>query len=150
MKTIQKFAIAIAMLFLGLSSAHAQSDYLLNYGPGSISWCMQMQQQTDALRMMNAMMAQQAVNYYWQQAAAATQWMQTTPCVPMPGVVNYDGTYSTPDTVNDYHNETVPCEHCNGGYNYRTLYTVSGNRTVKTICSWCHGNGYVTKRVRNH
>lgn len=75
MKTISKFFIALLMFFTGLSSASAQSDYLLDYGPGSISWCWQMQQQENAIRMQNAMMQQQVLNYYQQQAAAVTQWM---------------------------------------------------------------------------
>lgn len=136
MKAISKIFIVLSMLFTGLSSASAQSDYLLDYGPGSISWCWQMQQQV--------------LNYYQQQAAAATQWMQTTPCTPMPGVMTYDGVYVTPETVSDYHKENVTCEHCDGGYNYRSLYMGNGKtRQVKRRCSWCHGKGYVTKTVRN-
>ena len=117
MKTISKFFIALSMVLTGISSVSAQSDYLLNYGPGSPSWCWQMQQGINAMSMQNAMMQQQILNYYRQQAAAATQWMQTNPCTPMPGVVTYDGVYVTPETVNSYHKENVTCEHCNGGYN---------------------------------
>lgn len=150
MKNISKFFIALSMVLTGISSVSAQSDYLLNYGPGSPSWCWQMQQGINAMSMQNAMMQQQILNYYRQQAAAATQWMQTNPCTPMPGVVTYDGVYVTPETVNSYHKENVTCEHCDGGYNYRSVYMGNGKtRRVKSRCSWCHGKGYVTKTVKN-
>ena len=150
MKTIAKLFITCSMVLIGFSSAKAQSDYLLNYGPGSPSWCWQMQQRINAMSMQNAMMQQQILNYYRQQAAAATEWMQTTPCTPMPGVVTYDGVYVTPETVNNYHKENVTCEHCDGGYNYRNVYMGGGEtQQVKSRCSWCHGKGYVTKTVRN-
>ncbi len=138
------------MAVAGISSASAQSDYLLDYGPGSPSWCRQMQQRENAMRMQTEMMRQQVLNYYQQQAAAATQWMQTNPFQPMPGVMTYDGVYVTPETVNNYHKEQVECEHCDGGYNYRTVYMGSGeSRQVKSRCNWCHGNGYVTRTVKN-
>ena len=136
------------MIIAGLTSANAQ--YYLDYGPGSIAWDMQMQQRENAMRMKNAMMQAQILNYYQQQAAAATQWMQTNPFQPMPGVVTYDGVYVTPETVNDYHKEEVSCDHCDGGYNYRTVYMGGGEyRQVKSRCRWCHGTGHVTKTVRN-
>ncbi len=138
------------MAVAGISSASAQSDYLLDYGPGSPSWCWQMQQQINAMDMQTAMMQQQVLNYYQQQAAAATQWMQTNPFQPMPGVMTYDGVYVTPETVNDYHKEEVSCDHCDGGYNYRTVYMGGGeSRQIKSRCSWCHGTGHVTKTVKN-
>ena len=150
MKTIAKLFIICYMVLIGFSSAKAQNDYLLNYGPGSPSWCWQMQQGINAMSMQNAMMQQQILNYYRQQAAAATQWMQTTPCTPMPGVITDDGVYVTPETVNNYHKENVTCEYCDGGYNYRNVYMGGGEtRQVKSRCSWCHGKGYVTKTVRN-
>lgn len=149
MNTISKFFIAISMVFAGISSASAQSDYMLDYGPGSISWSWQMQQRDNAIRMQNAMMQQQVLNYYRQQAAAASQWMQTNPYQPMPGVTTYDGVYVTPGTVNDYHKENVTCEHCDGGYNYRSVYSSGQTRQFKSRCSWCHGKGYVTKTVKN-
>ncbi len=150
MKAISKLFITLSISVAALASASAQSDYLLNYGPGSPSWCWQMQQDINAISMQNAIMQQQIVNYYQQQAAAATQWMQTNPFQPMPGVVTYDGVYITPETVNDYHKERVECEHCDGGYNYRTVYMGGGEtRQVKSRCSWCHGNGYVTRTVKN-
>lgn len=64
MKAISKIFIVLSMLFTGLLSTSAQSDYLLDYGPGSISWCWQMQQQENAMRMQTAMMQQQVLNYY--------------------------------------------------------------------------------------
>ena len=150
MKNISKFFIALSMVLTGISSVSAQSDYLPNYGPGSPSWCWQMQQGINAMSMQNAMMQQQILNYYRQQAAAATQWMQTNPCTPMPGVVTYDGVYVIPETVNSHHKENVTCEYCDGGYNYRSVYMGNGEtRRVKSRCSWCHGKGYVTKTVKN-
>lgn len=150
MKTISKFFLALSMTFAGISSANAQCDYLLDYGPGSIAWSWQMQQQINAMSAQTAAMRQQVLNYYQQQAAAATQWMQTNPFQPMPGVMTYDGVYVTPETVNEYHKEQVECEHCDGGYNYRTIYMGGGEtRQTKSRCSWCHGNGYVTQTVKN-
>ena len=138
------------MVFVGSVSASAQGDYLLNYGPGSPSWCWQKQQEINAMAMQNLMMQQQIVNYYQQQAAAANQWMSSTPYTSMPGVMTYDGVYVTPKTVNNYHKEKVTCEHCNGGYKYRSVYMGNGKtRQVKSRCNWCHGKGYVTKTVRN-
>lgn len=151
MKTTTKLVIALSMFFTGFSSASAQNDYLLDYGPGSASWCWQMQLRENAISAQNAMMRQQVLNFYQQQAATATQWMQTNPCTPMPGTITYDGVYVTPETVNDYHKENVNCEHCNGGYNYRSVYMGSGQtQQVKSRCNWCHGKGYVTKTVKNN
>lgn len=150
MKNMKKFFLTLSLVIAGLTSANAQCDYLLNYGPGGLAWTWQMQQQLNAGNAYLAAMQQQTVNYYQQQAAAATQWLQTNPCQPMPGVMTYDGVYVTPETVNNYHKEQVECEHCDGGYNYRTIY-LGGDRTrqSKTKCNWCHGNGYVTKTVKN-
>lgn len=150
MKATAKLVIALSMFITSLSSASAQSDYLLDYGPGSASWCWQMQQRENAISAQNAMMRQQVLNYYRQQAAAATQWMQTNPCTPMPGALTYDGVYVTPKTVNNYHKENVTCEHCDGGYNYRSVYMGNGqSRQVKSRCNWCRGKGYVTKTVKD-
>lgn len=102
------------------------------------------------MNMQNTMLQIQIMNYRQQQVAAATQWMQTNPFTPMPGVLTHDGVYVTPETVNNYHKENVTCEHCNGGYNYRNVYVGGGEtRRVKSRCSWCHGKGYITKTVRN-
>ena len=140
--------MVVAILSLiGASSAKAQA--YLDYGPGSISWCMQMDQQINAMRAQNAAMQAQIVSYYQQQAAAATYHLMTNPFQPMPGVVTYDGVYITPETVNDYHKEDVDCEHCDGGYNYRTCYMGGESRQVRSRCSYCHGKGYVTRTVRN-
>lgn len=148
MKSLKKIFLTLSLVIASLTSANAQ--YYLDYGPGSIAWDMQMQQRENAIRMQNAMMQAQILNYYQQQAAAANQWMQTTPFQPMPGVMTYDGVYVTPETVNDYHKEQVKCEHCDGGYNYRTIYMGGGEtRQTKSRCNWCHGNGYVTRTVKN-
>lgn len=149
MKKIQIIIVAAVFSMIGMVSAKAQSSYLLDYGPGSIPWCIQMDQQINALSMQNAMMRAQTLAYYQQQAAAATQHLMNNPFQPMSGVITYDGVYITPDTVNDYHKEQVECEHCDGGYNYRS-YVIGGEcRTVKSRCSYCHGNGYVTRTVRH-
>lgn len=49
MKTSKKFFLALTMTIAGLTSANAQCDYLLDYGPGSIAWSWQMQQQINAM-----------------------------------------------------------------------------------------------------
>ena len=148
MKKIQFIIIAVVMTLLGLTSAKAQS-YFLDYGPGSIPWCMQMDQQINAMRAQNAAMQAQILSFYQQQAAAATQHMMNNPFQPMSGVVTYDGVYITPDTVNDYHKEQVDCEHCDGGYDTRT-YLIGGEcREIRHRCSYCHGKGYVIRTVRN-
>lgn len=148
MKKIQFIIIAVVMTLLGLTSAKAQS-YILDYGPGSIPWCMQMDQQINAMRAQNAAMQAQILSFYQQQAAAATQHMMNNPFQPMSGIVTYDGVYITPDTVNDYHKEQVDCEHCDGGYDTRT-YLIGGEcREIRHRCSYCHGKGYVTRTVRN-
>lgn len=148
MKKIQFIIIAVVMTLLGLTSAKAQS-YILDYGPGSIPWCMQMDQQINAMRAQNAAMQAQILSFYQQQAAAATQHMMNNPFQPMSGIVTYDGVYITPDTVNDYHKEQVDCEHCDGGYDTRT-YLIGGEcREIRHRCSYCHGKGYVIRTVRN-
>lgn len=148
MKKISKIMLCLGLSIMGFDTVKAQSDYLLNYGPGSPAWCWQMQQQQNAMSMQNAMMRAQIMNYCNQQATAATQHLMNNPFQPMPGVVTYDGAYVTPQNVNNYHKEQVDCEHCNGGYNYSTVY-LGGNHTkqVKRICVFCHGNGTVTKTV---
>ena len=149
MKKISSIAIVIISAIFGATKMNAQ-DYLLNYGPGSAYWCAQQQQINNAMAMQNAMMGAQLLAYYRQQAAAASYHLMTNPFQPMPGIVTNDGAYITPDTVNEYHKEEVPCEHCNGGHNYRTVwYGGDKIRQVKSTCSFCHGKGYVTKTVRN-
>lgn len=140
-------AILIVALFMSAISANAQ-DWLLTYGPGSPAWCWQQQQQINAMQTQNMIMQQQLVQYYRNQAAAIQQQIMSNPFQPVQGIVTHDGNYITPQNVNQYTTTEVDCEHCNGGYNYKTLYVGSGNtRTVKQRCSWCHGNGTVTKRV---
>ena len=142
MKKIRIIIMTAVLSVIGFASANAQS-YLLDYGPGSIPWCIQMDQRINAMRTQNAVMQAQVLAYYQQQAAAATQHLMTNPFQPMPGIVTYDGVYITPDTVNDFHKEDVDCEHCDGGYNYRLVWMGSENRQVKSRCSYCHGKGYV-------
>ena len=148
MKKIQFIIVTAILSIVGMTSAKAQ-NYLLDYGPGSIPWCMQMDQQINAMRAQNAMMRAQTMAFYQQQAAAATQHLMNNPFQPMPGIVTYDGVYITPDTVNDYHKEHVDCEHCDGGYNTRA-YLIGGEcKEIRQRCTYCHGNGYVTRTVRN-
>ena len=72
MKKIQFIIVTAILSIVGMTSAKAQ-NYLLDYGPGSIPWCMQMDQQINAMRAQNAAMQAQILSYYQQQAAAATQ-----------------------------------------------------------------------------
>ena len=151
MKTqmIKKIAMSAAVAVVALvSSTESKAQYYLDYGPGSIAWDAQMQQRENAIRMQNAMMQQQILNYYQQQAAAATWHMQNTPFVPMQGVQTYNGPYI--NNGESYHTETVKCDHCDGGYNYREVYMGSGqSRTVKSRCNWCHGTGTINKKVKD-
>ena len=137
-------AIVVASL---LSSNQAKAQYMY-FGPGSIVWDMQMQQRENAMRMQTAMMQQQVLNYYNSQAAAATMHMQNTPFVPMQGVQTYNGPYI--NRGESYRTETVTCDHCSGGYNYRETYMGGGQtRTIKSRCSWCNGSGTLRKKVKN-
>lgn len=148
MKKIEIVIMTVVFSVIGAVSANAQ-NYFLDYGPGSIPWCMQMDQRINAMSMQNAAMQAQVLSYYQQQAAAATQHMINNPLQPMQGVMTYDGVYITPDTVNDYHKEQVDCEHCKGGYNTR-YYVIGGEcKEIRQKCTHCHGKGYVTRTVRN-
>ena len=146
---VKRIAMAAVVVVSGLVSANeAKAQYYLDYGPGSPAWCYQMQQRENAIRMQNAMMQQQIVNYYQQQAAAATWQLQNQPFVPMQGVQTYNGPYI--NNGESYHTETVTCDHCDGGYNYREVYMGSGqSRTVKSRCNWCHGTGTINKKVKD-
>ena len=148
MKKIRIIIVTAVLSILGATSAHAQ-DYLLDYGPGSIPWCMQMQQRINTISMQNAMMRAQTMAFYQQQAAAATQHLMNNPFQPMPGIVTDDGVDITPDTVNDYHKEQVDCEHCDGGYNTRASLIGGECKEIRQRCTYCHGKGYVTRTVRN-
>ncbi len=146
MKKIAMTAFVTVMTIMSADDAKAQ--YYMDYGPGSIAWDAQMQQRENAMRMQNAMMQQQIRNYYQQQAAAATWHMQNAPFVPMQGVQTYNGPYIS--NGESYHMETVTCDHCDGGYNYRQTYMGGGEtRTVKSRCNWCHGSGKIKKKVKN-
>lgn len=139
----------IAMLAAAPNVSRAQ-DYLLNYGPGSPAWCWQQQQEINAMAMQNMMMQQQILQYYRNQTNAVQQQIMANPFQPVQGIVTRDGTYLTPKNVNNYRTERVACEHCDGGYNYRTIW-LGGDKTsrVRSRCSYCHGSGYVTKHVAN-
>ncbi len=151
MKTyiFKKIATASVVVAVALvSSTEANAQYYLDYGPGSPAWCYQMQQRENAIHMQNAMMQQRILNYYQQQAAAATWHMQNTPFVPMQGVQTYNGPYINNDE--SYHTETVSCDHCDGGYNYKQTYMGNGEvRTIKSRCTWCHGTGTINKKVKD-
>ncbi len=151
MKTqaMKKIAIMIVVAVMALvSSNEVKAQSYLDYGPGSPTWCYQMQQRENTIRMQNVMMQQQILNYYQQQAAAATWHMQNTPFVPMQGVQTYNGPYI--NNGDSYHTETVKCDHCDGGYNYKQTYMGGGEtRTIKSRCNWCHGTGTVNKKVKD-
>ena len=149
MKTI-KCSLVVFVIFLinGITFVSAQ-NYFLDYGPGSIAWGAQMMQRENVIRTQNSMMQMQVLNYYQQQAAAATYHLMNNPYQPMQGVYTYDGVYLTPETVNNYTKEKVACEHCSDGYNYRTIYMGDGEtRKVRSRCDYCHGNGYLIKTVK--
>lgn len=153
MRTVSFFKMKVCILFLWVAlagqSLNAQ-DYLLSYGPGSPSWCWQQQQQINAMAMQNMMMRQQITQYYQNQAAAVQQQIMANPFQPVQGIITYDGTYVTPETVNRYSRREVPCSHCNGGYNQKTIYLgTGGSRTIRQKCTWCHGKGTVSKLVEN-
>lgn len=151
MKTqlVKNIAMVTVLAVMSLVSANeTKAQYHIDYGPGSPAWCYQMQQRENAIRMQNAMMQQQILNYYQQQAAAATWHMQNTPFVPMQGVQTYNDSYI--NNGESYHTETVTCDHCDGGYNYKQTYMGGGeSRTVKSRCSWCHGSGTIKKKVKD-
>lgn len=138
--------VAVIAVVEIISTNEVKAQYYLDYGPGSPVWCYQMQQRENAISMQNAMMRQQICNYYQQQAAAATWHMQNYPLVPMQGVQTYDGPYI--NNGESYHTESVSCDHCDGGYNYRQAYMGGGEvNTIKSRCSWCHGTGTIKKKV---
>ena len=130
--------------FAGISSAKAQ------YGPYGFDAAMEWQQaqRLNQISAQTAMMQAEVLNYYQQQAAAATMHMMTNPFVPMPGVFTYDGVYITPETVNEYTKEKVSCDHCNNGYNSRYILCGGECKEIKSRCVYCHGTGYVTRTVR--
>lgn len=137
------------MLAVASKVSYAQ-DYLLNYGPDSPSWCWQQQQEINAMVIQNMMMQQQILAYYRNQTNTVQQQIMANPFQPVQGIVTRDGTYLSPDNVDNYHTEQVSCDHCDGGFNYRKVYMSNGQtRTVKSRCTYCRGNGYVTKHVPN-
>ena len=138
--------IAAMSSIVGSYSVKAQ-DWL-DIGPGSISWCIQQQQEINAMNAYNAQLQANILRYYRQQAAAASYHMANTPFIPMSGALTYDGCYITPQNVNSYHKERVACSHCNGGYNYKSVYVGNGEYSqYKSTCSFCHGTGTVTTTV---
>lgn len=138
-------ACAVAAILTLVCAGKANAQYY-DYGPGSIAWEIQMQQRENQIMMQNAAMRAQITNYYQQQAAQATWHMINQPFVPMPGIQTYNGPYVPNGQT--YTTETVDCEHCDGGYNYRETYMGYGQtRTIRSTCPWCHGSGTVTKKV---
>ena len=73
------------------------------------------------MRMQNMIMQQQLVQFYRNQAAAVQQQIMSNPFQPVQGIVTRDGNYITPQTVNQYTTTKVDCEHCDGGFNYKTI-----------------------------
>jgi len=153
MKTTKKIflwkALFIMMLTVGSNTSHAQS-VMLDYSAGSPMWCWQQQQQINAMKMQNMMMQLQILQFYRDQANGVQQQIMSNPFQPVQGIVTRDGSYVTPENVNNYRTERVSCGNCNGGFNYRTIYLGNGQtRTVKSRCSYCHGTGYISKHVSN-
>lgn len=139
-KTIAISTIMAVVSFVFALDAKAQY-------PGSIAWEMQMIQRENAVRAQTAMMRQQILNYYHQQASAATWHIMNQPFVPMQGVQTYNGSYIS--SGESYTTETVPCDHCNGGYNYKDMYMGGGEiRTIKSRCNWCYGTGTIKRKVK--
>ena len=148
-QTMKKLAMAaVAAVITLVSSADVKAQYWVDYSPGSLAWDYQMQQRENAIRMQNAMMQQQILNYYHQQAAAAEWHMQNMPFVPMQGVQTYNGPYL--NAGESYHIETDDSEHCDGGYNNKETYMGGGHTlTIRSRCSWCHGTGTLNKKVKD-
>lgn len=141
------FLGVLAVLFMSAPQIKAQ-NYLLDYGPGSISWYAQQQQLLMSMQAQTNAMRMNVLNYYRNQADAATRQMMTNPFAPLPGALTSDGVYLTPDNINNYTEVKVACEHCDNGYVYTNRYWGNGNVSrSKSRCSFCHGNGYVTKHV---
>ena len=147
-KMVRMAVVAMTAVMALASANDAKAQYYMDYGPGSLAWDAQMQQRENAIRMQNAQMQQQIMNYYQQQAAAATWQLQNQPFVPMQGVQTYNGPYI--NSGESYHIETEACDHCDGGYNYREVYMGGGqSRTVKSRCNWCHGTGEIKRKVKD-
>ena len=116
---------------------------------GSPAWCWQQQQLINAQNAYIMQMRMQNMNTLQQQVRNIESQIIANPIKPVEGVfVRNDGTIFSYDTMNQYEKREVDCEHCNGGYNTKTLYLGNGNvRTIKDRCNYCHGKGTVTKQV---
>lgn len=140
----------IVMLTVTLKVSYAQG-YLLDYSAGSPLWCWQQQQQINAMAMQSMMMQQQILQFYRDQANTVQQQIKANPFQPVQGIVTKDGSYVIPENVNNYRTKRVSCEHCNGGFNHRTIYLGNGQaRTAKSRCSYYHVRGYVFKCVSDN
>lgn len=147
-----KFALGIivsSVLALASSEAKAQ-DYLLDYGPGSISWTMQQQQIINQMQNQTMMMRMQLMQYYQNQAYMAQQQLMSNPTQPMQGIITQDGTYLDPNNVNNYTKERVQCDQCGGsGRIYKSVYMGNGHvARTSHPCGYCDG-GYVYRYVSN-
>ena len=139
MKKIAFLLVAVLFTMVGVDSAKAQwYDY-------NVALEYQQAQRLNQISAQNAMMEANILNFYRQQAAAATYHMMNTPFVPMSGVLTYDGVYLTPSNINEYTKVKEDCDNCDGGY----IYTRSYNGvTIKRSCGCCKGKGYVIRTVK--
>ena len=142
---MKKITMIMFVLFATTFSAKAQfgGGWGAPWEPGSPAWCLQQQQQINAMAMQNMIMQQQNLNFYRQQADNVTNWIINNPTTPYPGlVINRDGIIVKYETAAPKRSKTQ-CDNCNGqGFLYEKYY--AGNNKIKTLkrrCGICHGTG---------
>ena len=143
MKKVMMTIVALVLAVTGAKAQYYSDGWGCPWEPGSPAWCAQQQQMINAMSMQNAMMQQQILNYYRQQAQNVTNWINNNPFNPYPGqVITRDGFTVTYDQVSSQR-ASGQCSNCNGaGYLNERYYM--GNNQVKTIrrrCGSCHGRG---------
>lgn len=142
MKKVKMTIVALALAVTGAKAQYA--DVWGNaWDPGSLAWCWQ--QQLNIISMQNAMMQQQILNYYRQQAQNVTNWINNNPFNPYPGqVITRDGITVSYELVNSTSSSgSGQCSNCNGAGFLNERYYM-GNNQIKTIrrrCGVCHGTG---------
>lgn len=149
MKTTSKMLVIglIASLFFFTANVCKAQSYM-DFGPGSISWCWQQQQQFQAWQMQQMIQHQQLLQYYNNQRIAAEQQMMSA-MQSMQSFAPYSGVYQYSGECNTYHTENVPCDYCNGGQVTRQYMSNGQVRTQKRTCGYCHGKGYTRKTVHD-
>ena len=111
--------------------------------PGSLAWCWQQQQQINFTRIQNAIMQQQVLNFYRQQAQNVTNWINSHPFDPYPGqVLTKDGFIVNYELISSQR-EKGQCSNCNGEGFLKENYYMGNNhvKTNKRRCGMCHGTG---------